>query len=185
MSLAVSAVLSATEPVTGPLVVSDRWPECTDLVTWTRDVMRLEGLEKASETAQGKAFFRWLRLFNRMATGGMIQAHEGEYGKERYVLDSHKHLFVYGWGYCDTTSRIAEAAWVEFKKDRRAAERVCVQHPEGGFHTMYRLRLDGGHGAFDPRYGYYVVERDAADARVLDWDGVGVDILFPRKVPKC
>ncbi|HSB14121.1 MAG TPA: hypothetical protein VLE22_06655 [Bryobacteraceae bacterium] len=175
LPLAVSVLLSAAEPVTGPLVVSDRWPECTDLVTWTRDVMRLEGLEKASETAQGKAFFRWLRLFNRMATGGMIQAHEGEYGKERYILDSHKHLFIYGWGYCDTTSRIAEAAWVEFKKDRGAAERVCVQHPEGGFHTMYRLRLDGGHGAFDPRYGYYVVERDAADARVLDWDGVGVD----------
>jgi hypothetical protein len=175
LSLAVSVMLSGAEPVTGPLVVSDGWPECTDLVTWTRDVMRLEGLEKASETGQGKAFFRWLRLFNRMATGGMIQAHEGEYGKESYVLDSHKHLFVYGWGYCDTTSRIAEAAWVEYKKDRHAAERVCVQHPEGGFHTMYRLRLDGRHGAFDPRYGYYLVERDTADAMVLDWDGVGVD----------
>ena len=74
--------------VSGPLVVSERWPECTDLVSWTRDVMRLEDLQHASETMQGKAFFRWLRLFSRVATGGMIQAYEGEYGRERYVTDT-------------------------------------------------------------------------------------------------
>jgi hypothetical protein len=34
---------------------------------------------------------------------------------------------------------------------------------------MYRLRMDGRHGAFDPRYGYYLIERDAPDARILDW----------------
>ncbi|HXG32856.1 MAG TPA: hypothetical protein VNJ11_05785 [Bryobacteraceae bacterium] len=163
------------QPLFGPLVVSDRWPQCTDLVTWTRDVMRLEGLEDASETAQGKAFFRWLRLFSRMAVGGMIQAYEGAFGKEEYVTDAHKNLFVYGWGYCDTTSRIAEAAWAEFKRDRGAAQRVCVQHAGGGYHTMYRLRLDGRWGAFDPRYGYYLVAQDAADARVLDWQEVGLD----------
>jgi hypothetical protein len=137
--------------------------------------MRLEGLEDATETAQGKAFFRWLRLFSRMSTGGMIQAYEGEHGKEQSVMDSHKQLFVYGWGFCDTSSRIAEAAWVEYKQDRDAAERVCLQHENGGYHTMYRLRLDGHYGAFDPRYGYYLVERDAPDARILDWDGIGVD----------
>lgn len=159
----------------GPLVVSERWPQCTDLTSWTRDVMRLEHLENAPETAQAKAFFRWLRLFSRMATGGMIQAYEGEYGKEQYVLDAHKNLFVYGWGYCDTSSRIAEAAWSEFKRDRSAAERVCVMHDDGGFHTMYRLRLDGQHSAFDPRYGYYLVEEDSAAARILDWAEAGVD----------
>ncbi|MGH9671969.1 MAG: hypothetical protein ACRD44_02220 [Bryobacteraceae bacterium] len=182
MNLA-ALLLLAVEPATGPLVVSDRWPECTNLVTWTRDVMRLENLQNASETEQGKALFRWLRLFNRMATGGMIQAYEGERGRERYVTDAHKTMFVYGWGYCDTTSRIAEAAWVQYKNDRVAAERVCVMHDNGGFHTMYRLRLDGRYGAFDPRYGYYLVESDSADARVLDWHEVGVDenILRNRK----
>lgn len=65
--------------IRGPLVVSERWPSSTDLRTWTQDVMRIEGLENASENAQGKAFFRWLRLFSRMATGGMIQAYEGPY----------------------------------------------------------------------------------------------------------
>ncbi len=175
----VSAVWSARpalpQPVRGPLVVSERWPECTNLNTWTHDVMRLEGLDNATETAQAKAFFRWLRLFSRMATGGMIQAYEGAYGKEQYVLDAHKNLFVYGWGYCDTSSRIAEAAWAEYKRDRAAAERVCVMHENGGFHTMYRLRLDGRYAAFDPRYGYYLVERDAPDAKILDWAEVGVD----------
>ena len=159
----------AAGPVSGPLVVSDRWPECTTLQSWTQDVMRLEGLEHASETAQAKAFFHWLRLFSRMATGGMIQAWEGANGQEKYVTDAHKNLFVYGWGYCDTTSRIAEAAWTEFKHDPQAAERVVLQHEDGGYHTLYRLRLDGNYGAFDPRYGYYLIDHDAPDARVLDW----------------
>ena len=172
-----SSCLFATEPVfvSGPLVVSENWPESTDLVSWTRDVMRLENVENASETAQAKAFFKWLRLFSRMATGGMLQAYEGEYGNERYVLDAHKNLFVYGWGYCDTHSRIAEAAWREYKKDPGSAERVCVQHSDGGYHTMYRLRLDGRFGAFDARYGYYLVDRDTVDARILDWSEVGND----------
>jgi hypothetical protein len=173
--IAMAVALRGEDAVRGPLVVSERWPECTNLRTWTRDVMRLEGLESASEIAQGKAFFRWLRLFNRMATGGMIQAYEGEPGRERYVTDAHKNLFVYGWGYCDTTSRIAEAAWAEFKNDPAAAERVVVQHDNGGYHTMYRLRLDGHWGAFDARYGYYLIDRDSADARVLDWAEVGDD----------
>src|SRR6185503_5743827 len=110
--------------VSGPLVVSENWPECTNLQTWMHDIMRLENVQNASETAQAKVFFRWLRLFSKMAAGGMLQAHEGPYGKERYVLDAHKNLFVYGWGYCDTHSRIAEAAWSELKRDRGAAERV-------------------------------------------------------------
>lgn len=161
--------------VSGPLVTTDRWPRTNNLAEWTRDVLRLEGVEHASESDRGKAFFRWLRLFNRMATGGMIQAYEGEYGKERYVLDAHKQLFVYGWGYCDTTSRIAEAAWQEYTGDPSSAERVVVQHDNGGYHTMYRLRLDGQWGAFDPRYGYYLIDHDAPDARILDWAGIGDD----------
>ena len=176
-ALLVAGCLAAAEhpTVSGPLVVSERWPQATDLVTWTKDVMRLAGVEKASETAQGKAFFEWLRLYCRMAVGGMIQAHEGDFGKERYVLDAHKSLFVYGWGYCDTCSRAADAAWQEYKGDAKAAERVVVQNESGGFHTMYRLRLDGNHGAFDPRYGYYLIDRDAPDARILDWAEVGND----------
>lgn len=174
--LLISSAAAGQDSIRGPLVVSERWPQPTDLVTWTRDVMRLEGLEHATETAQAKAFFCWLRLFSRMATGGMIQAYEGEYGRERYVTDAHKNLFVYGWGYCDTTSRIAEAAWVQFKNDAAAAERVCVQHPSGGYHTMFRLRLDGRYGAFDPRYGYYLVAKDAAGASILDWAEVAANL---------
>ncbi len=172
------SVTPAPEPSaipSGPLVVSERWPECTDLSSWMNDIMRLEGVQNASETAQAKVFFRWLRLFSRMATGGMIQAHEGPYGAEKYVLDAHKNLFVYGWGYCDTHSRIAEAAWSEWKKVRGSAERVVVQHEDGGYHTMYRLRLDGGYAAFDARYGYYLIEEDRPEARILDWAEVGID----------
>ncbi|MBK9167179.1 MAG: hypothetical protein IPM24_06910 [Bryobacterales bacterium] len=179
--LIAAAALAAAEPVKGPLLSNDAWPRVTTLAEWTSDVMRVSGVERAPETAQGKAFFEWLRLFSRMAVGGMIQAYEGEYGKERFVLDAHKTLFVYGWGYCDTSSRIAEAAWQEYKRDPAAAERVVVQHENGGYHTMYRLRLDGRYAAFDPRYGYYLVERDAPDARVLDWGEVAGNFERNRK----
>ena len=174
-----ASTLAAAQPgvISGPLVVSDGWPECTSLETWMHDVMRLESLEHASETSQAKAFFRWLRLFSRMATGGMIQAYEGDDGQEKYVTDAHKNLFVYGWGYCDTTSRIAEAAWTEFKHDPQAAERVVLQHADGGYHTMYRLRLDERYAAFDPRYGYYLIDRDSPDARILDWAEIHGNIL--------
>ncbi len=180
IGLIVPACLWASEPgaVTGAVLSCDAWPRAVDLKTWTGDVLRISGTAQGTETAQGKAFFEWLRLFNRMAVGGMIQAFEGPYGKEAYVLDAHKTLFVYGWGYCDTTSRIAEAAWREYKRDPLAAERVITQHDDGGYHTMYRLRMDGGHGAFDPRYGYYLVERDTPDARILDWKEVGDDAQF-------
>ena len=48
-------------------------------------------------------------------------------------------------------------------------------HEDGGYHTMQRLRMDGYFGAFDARYGYYLLEEDTPDARILDWDGVGDD----------
>jgi len=173
--------LAAQTPApSGTLVSNTQWPRTSDLTTWTADVLRIDGVANASETAQGKSFFTWLRLFCRMAEGGMIQAFEGRAGQERFVLDAHKNLFVYGWGYCDTCSRIADAAWSEYKKDPTAAERVIVQHKEGGYHTMYRLRMDGGHGAFDPRYGYYLIDRDAPDARILDWNEVGDDAAIHR-----
>jgi len=174
------AVGNQAEAPSGPLVISERWPQATDLVSWTQDVMRLEHLENATETVQAKAFFEWLRLFSRMAIGGMVQAYEGDYGHEAYVTDQHKNLFVYGWGYCDTFSRIAEAAWKEFKKDPLAAERVCVQHDNGDYHTMYRLRLDGRYAAFDARYGYYLIDHDAPNARILDWAEVQANILANR-----
>jgi len=67
--------------------------------------MRLEGLKHASETAQAKAFFHWLRLSSRaMATGGMIQAWEGADGQKSMSPTRIKNLFVYGGEYCDTTA---------------------------------------------------------------------------------
>ena len=40
--------------------------------------------------------------------------------------------------------------------------------------------MDGKHGAFDPRYGYYLVERDAPDARVLDWSELNGKFIINR-----
>lgn len=176
---AAGAAAGANAP-RGALVSNEAWPRATNVRQWTQDVMRIEGVEKATDTAQAKVFFVWNRLFCKMAVGGMIQAHEGVYNQERAVLDPNKNLFVYGWGFCDTCSRAAEAAWNAYKNDPHAATRVITQHDDGGFHTMYRLRLDGSYGAFDPRYGYYLIAEDSPTARILDWPEVGVDENFLR-----
>lgn len=174
-----STVMGAGGTLHGPLVVSGNWPECTDLVTWARDVIRIDGTERMSETRQGISVYTWLRLFNRMAEGGPQHIWEGPAGEESYVFDPHKHLFVYGWGYCDTHSRIFEALWRELKQDSTAAYRVCTLMNDGeGYHTLARIRLDGSYGGFDLRAGYYLVDRDSPDARVLDWGEVGQKSLI-------
>ncbi|MEA2063475.1 MAG: hypothetical protein U9P14_07255, partial [Gemmatimonadota bacterium] len=50
-----------------------------------------------------------------------------------------------------------------------------MRNPSGGYHTMFRLRLDGNYGAFDALYGYYFIDHDSPDARILDWSEVGGD----------
>ncbi|HUU30048.1 MAG TPA: hypothetical protein VM123_19765, partial [archaeon] len=121
--------------------------------------------------------YNWLRLFNRNCQneGGMAHAFEGAWGREAFVHDIHKHLFVYGWGYCSTHSMIAEGFWQEYIGDSLAADRVIVMHEDGGYHTMYRLRMDGRFGAFDARYSYYLLEKDSPTARILDWEEIGKD----------
>ena len=160
--------LSLAAKVEGPLVVSDRWPECTDLLTWADDIFRIDGVSHGSERDKAVSFHNWLRLFNRLCegVGGMAHAIEGAYGEEAFLHDAHKHLFVYGWGYCSTHALVAEALWQELLGDPLAADRVICMHENGGFHTMHRLRMDGHFGAFDARYGYYLLEKDAPDARI-------------------
>ncbi|MFH1069856.1 MAG: hypothetical protein V1794_09600 [Candidatus Glassbacteria bacterium] len=178
-AVAVTVLLTTGLPaqVRGPLVVSDRWPECTDLMIWSRDIFRLDGVTGSSERDRAISFYNWLRLYNRLCegVGGMAHAFEGPWGKEGYVNDLHKHMFVYGWGYCATHSMVAEGFWQEYLKDSTAADRVIVMHEDGGYHTMYRLRMDGHWGAFDARYSYYLLEKDSPEARILDWDGIGDD----------
>jgi len=163
--------------VEGPLVVSDSWPECTDMLTWADDIFRIDGVSEGSERDKAVSLHNWLRLFNRLCegVGGMAHAFEGAYGEEGFLHDANKHLFVYGWGYCSTHALVAEALWQEYIGDPLAADRVICMHENQGYHTMHRLRMDGYFGAFDARYGYYLLEKDAPDARILDWDGVGVD----------
>ena len=168
----------ARAQIKGPLVVSDRWPQCTDLNTWARDIWRLDGVTNGTEKQKAVSLFHWVRLFNRLnceARGGMTHAFEGPFGAEVNARDLHKHLFVYGWGFCDTHSIIAEGVWCEFKRDESAADRVICMHDNGGFHTMYRLAIDGRPAAFDARYGYYLVEKDTPEARIMDWDFIGDD----------
>ena len=35
--------------------------------------------------------------------------------------------------------------------------------------------MTAGYGGFDPRFGFYLLEKDSPGARILDWDEIGVD----------
>ncbi len=175
--LLLAAFSLAPAQVRGPLVVSDRWPETSDAMTWLKDVFRLDGVEQASERDKAISLYNWLRLFNRLCegVGGMAHAFEGPWGQEQFVIDLNKHLLVYGWGYCSTHSLVAEGLWQEYLQDSLAADRVVYMHENQGYHTVYRLRMDGRFGAFDARYGYYLLESDNPAARILDFGEVGED----------
>ena len=143
LGLAAAVALSAAgpAPVSGPLVSCDRWPRATNLVSWTVDVMRIEGLENATETAQGKAFFEWLRLFSRMAVGGMIQAYRRAARQRALRHRRPQDSLRLRLGLTATppaASRKRRGRNTSATRARPSA--CCVQHEDGGYHTMYRLR---------------------------------------------
>ena len=49
---------------------------------------------------------------------------------------------------------------------------MCCMHESGGYHTLYTLMIDGKAGAFDARFGYYLIEKDTPDARILTGMGL-------------
>ena len=50
--LLLSSAWAQTRPVEGVVLSNDAWPRSTRLAEWTSDVMRISGVEKASETVQ-------------------------------------------------------------------------------------------------------------------------------------
>ena len=90
---------AARAEVRGPLVVSERWPECTDMLTWLDDIFRLGNVEKASERDRAVVFHNRLRLFNRLceSVGGMAHAFEAP-GEPRVSCMMRTSIFSYTAG---------------------------------------------------------------------------------------
>lgn len=87
-------------------VRSDRWPDPKTLARWAGDIFRLE----AARTPQEQALALWKWTLIVMGRGGPA-AHEGERGREGYLMDTLKYLAVHGGHYCDGLSRLMANAW--------------------------------------------------------------------------
>ncbi|MBI5544725.1 MAG: hypothetical protein HY901_12610, partial [Deltaproteobacteria bacterium] len=154
--------------ISGPMVVSDSWPQATDVESWAKDVLRLEGLTDASDREKAIALYYWMRLFVMSPSAG-TEPHEGPWGREdRLVTDITKVMFVHGCGDCDYQARALEAAWCLYKHDDRAARRITVM--PGAIHTMVELAWDGAWHGFDPLNGVYFLDSDSPTANVLSFD---------------
>jgi hypothetical protein len=161
------AVKAESGEVTGPLVVSENWPECTDLNTWVQDVLRIKGLTGATDQEKGLAVYYWNRLF---LMGGIAPS-EGPYNAETVVLDLHKLLFVYGYGYCSLMATTLEGTWCAYKASNSVGRRISY---EDYGHTMAELYWNGSWHAFDTLFGYYFIASDSPSANVLSYAEVAV-----------
>ncbi|MFH1377903.1 MAG: fibronectin type III domain-containing protein [Planctomycetota bacterium] len=148
--------------INGPMVTSDTWPRSTTMKDWADDVLRIEGLQAATDRAKALKLYEWNRLF---LMGG-VEGHEGAYGSETIVWDVHKYFFVYGNGFCAHKGRALEATWCAYKQDNTVGRRIsCISQG----HTMAELKWDGIWHAFDPLHAYYYLASDSATANVLSY----------------
>jgi len=157
----------------------DRWPDARDLASWARDVFRIEAAQTPQE--QAIALYRWALIC--VGRNGP-PAHEGERGREAYLMDTLKYLTVYGAHYCDGLSRVMINAW-QAAGGRARKVVICRLG-----HTIAELRYRDADGstrwhAFDPQHGWYVFARDGAavasrspfllEGRYFDVIGRGTD----------
>ncbi|MFH1706829.1 MAG: hypothetical protein ABIF71_02805 [Planctomycetota bacterium] len=165
LSLAVLIFVCAKAPageISGPLVVSDAWPQATDFVNWTNDVIRIEGKESASERDQALTIYQWVRLFGMSG----LEPWEGRYGAEANQFDRHKTFFVWGSGDCGYLSAMHEAAWCSYKNSNSAARSIRYLHAG---HVMVEYYWGTKWHAFDLLNSIYFIASDSPTADVLSF----------------
>jgi hypothetical protein len=163
--------------VTGPLVVSDAWPRCTNLKEWANDVLRIEGKLDASDRDKALALYYWTRLFVMTSKGGN-EPYEGPYGREQYTFDMHKLMFVWGYADCGFQSAAQEAVWCTYKNDNRAAR--SIRYKAAG-HVMCEVNWGGSWHAYDPLNGIFFVDSDSPTANVLSFAQIATEDALLRK----
>jgi len=157
----------------------DRWPDARDLASWARDVFRIEAAQTPQE--QAIALYRWALIC--VGRNGP-PAHEGERGREAYLMDTLKYLTVYGAHYCDGLSRVMINAW-QAAGGRARKVVICRLG-----HTIAELRYRDADGstrwhAFDPQHGWYVFARDGGHiASIAEIDAEPELLLQPEDPPR-
>ncbi len=160
--------LSQEPAAQGVTVVSDRWPDGSDLRQFGLDAARLSGAKTDHQRAI--AVWRWIRRWKLHTDGNPptenlrnpIQS-----SKKGYIDDPLKVLNVYGTHWCDGLSRVMEAVWraVGYRAEKLALGGHTLAH----CHYRDVDRVNRWH-LFDVNFGAYVPDRTRA--RVLSADGL-------------
>jgi HEAT repeat protein len=161
-------VAPAAEGVT---VVSDRWPDGSDLRRFGLDAARLSGAKTDHDRAI--AVWRWVRRWKLHTDGNPPTEsfrNPVQSAKRGYIDDPLKVLNVYGTHWCDGLSRVVEAVW---RAMGYRAEKLVL-----GSHTLAHCRYRDVDGVyrwhlFDVNYGAYIPDRTRT--RVLGADGLCTD----------
>lgn len=165
--LAVLCIVTAARggEVTGPLVVSDNWPQCTDIKTWADDVLRIEGKTSATDREKALTLYYWTRLFVMSPKNGN-EPYEGDYGNEQWQFDRHKVFFVWGGGDCGFQSAAHEAVWCYYNNDNTVARNIRYQ---AAGHVMCEVQYDSTWHAYDPLNGVFFLAEDTPTAHILSF----------------
>ena len=105
--------LCAEPAAAGVTVVSDRWPDGSDLRQFGLDAVRLSGAKTDHQKAL--AVWRWVRRWTMYTDGNPPTERLRDPSQSRhrsgYIDDPLKVLDVYGAHWCDGLSRVVEAVW--------------------------------------------------------------------------
>ncbi len=126
--------LSRAPAAQGVTVVSDRWPDASDLRQFGLDAVRLSGAKTDQEKAI--AVWRWVRRWTMYTDGNPPTERLRKPSQSRhrtgYIDDPLKQLDVYGAHWCDGLSRVVEAVWramgYRAEKLARAGHTMVICH---------------------------------------------------------
>ncbi len=157
-------------------IVSNRWPDSSDMTRFSQDATRLMGARTHEEKSM--AIWRFIRMWTAYTTG--VIPRESKLG-DNYVDDPLKVLNVYGAHWCDGLARIMEAAW------RSLGMRVEKLYRGG--HTQADLFWEDADGIFrghlfDVSEGWFVYDRSGT--YIASADDIATDyslIFYPSNTP--
>lgn len=158
-------------------IVSNRWPDSSDIKQFSEDAIRL--MNAVSYEEKAIAIWRFIRMFTAYTTG--VTPKEPKLGNT-YVDDPLKVLNVYGAHNCDGLSRIMETAWRSL--GMRAEKLYRSGHTQADLFWEDEDGITRGH-LFDVSEGWFVYDRTGK--HIASPDDISLDyslIYRPSRTPR-
>ena len=158
-------------------IVSNRWPDSSDIKQFSEDAIRL--MNAVSHEEKAIAIWRFIRMFTAYTTG--VIPKEPKLGNT-YVDDPLKVLNVYGAHWCDGLTRIMETAWRSL--GMRAEKLYRSGHTQADLFWEDADGVTRGH-LFDVSEGWFVYDRTGKHIASPDEIALDYSLIFmPSRTPR-